>query len=96
MTYKTVVITSHCLDRYQERFHRGARQFHAERAFRRTQPIWKKMRHRIDDWRRKKGHKPFDWKSDCYYFINQFERSMWVAKIQNGTAFVMTCMNLEI
>lgn len=54
------------------------------------------MRHRIDDWRRKKGHKPFDWKSDCYYFINQFERSMWVAKIQNGTAFVMTCMNLEI
>lgn len=96
MKYTQVVITSHCLDRYQQRFHRGARQFHVERAFKNTQPIWKKLKHRINEWRRIKGHKAFDWKEDCEYFVNQHQRSIWVARIKNDVAFVMTCMDLEI
>ncbi len=90
-----ILVTKHCWERFQQRFERYAARSRVERVARCAKPIWRKLKRRIEKYRRENDLKPIEWKDDCEYFVSMYRRAMWVVRYEGGQAILLTVWKFE-
>jgi len=90
MEQKLIHITRHCLDRFKQRFEGRANKSRVLRVAKTARPMWRKLKRRIQAYRREKGLKPIEWKSDCKYLVSYYRRAIWVIKETDNKSIVLT------
>jgi len=88
-------VTKHCLERFQQRFERHANRSRVERVAKVAKPLWRKLKRRIESYRREHGLKAIEWKDDCEYFVSMYRRAMWVVKHEDGVRILLTVWKFE-
>lgn len=90
-----ITVTKHCHKRFQERFERTAPKKRVENVAKQAQPLRRRLRRRIDRFRREAGLKKVEWKRGYEYYASPYRRAIWVVRREKGEAVILTVWMYE-